>query len=59
MSKRRERAPTQDSLVLRAISVDLAVSDVWSSSESNDNWEFMYNEINGHTDNYLCVLFVP
>lgn len=25
MSKRRERAPTQDSLVLRVISVDLAI----------------------------------
>lgn len=28
MSKRRERAPTQDSLVLRVISVDLAARDV-------------------------------
>lgn len=27
MSKRRERAPTRDSLVLRVISVDLATSD--------------------------------
>lgn len=29
MSKRRERAPMQDSLVLRVISVDLAARDVF------------------------------
>lgn len=55
MSKRRERAPTQDSLVLRAILVDLAVRAVWSSGESIDKWEFIDYEIGGDKDNYcLC-----